>query len=294
MGGQGDTERQAEKDQRGELNEPSPAPRKRRKDIGDQGYQKQDDLIGPVQCAMPVIKSMNVRLLYNMNAMRVIKSAVFSLGKESRHNYGIVSMILLVAGMMWLCGSAHAAKLYKWVDENGMVHFSDSIPPQAIKKQHSEIDQRGFETRNVEAAKTPAKIEEMKRQQALNAEQDRLAKERAEQDRILLDTFSSEDEIIAARDRQIATIEASNQLALSSIDSLTHKLQDQTSRAADYERQGQEVPQEVLDEIDKIKRLIEMRRASIRTRKQEQHTLKEKYQAYVDRFRELKNSNRNL
>jgi chromosome segregation ATPase len=229
-----------------------------------------------------------------MNAIRVIKSASFFRYQGRWHIFGIAPMIVLVAGMMWLCGNAHAAKLYKWVDENGMVHFSDSIPPQEIKKQHSEIDTNGFETRSVEAAKTPAEIEEMKRQQALKDEQERLAKERAEQDRILLDTFSSEDEIIAARDRQIATIEASNQLTLGSIDSLTHKLQEQTGRAADYERQGQDVPQGVLDEIDKIKRQIEMRRASIRTRKDEQRALKEKYQAYVDRFRELKNSNLNL
>ena len=84
-------------------------------------------------------------------------------------------------------------------------------------------------------------------------------------------------------------MEATNQLTMGSIDSLTEKLQGQMKIAADYERQGQEIPQDVRDEIDNIKQEIDKHRAMIKAQQQEEEQLKAKFQAYIDRFRELKN-----
>ena len=220
--------------------------------------------------------------------MRILKSPLIRLYKEGMNVGRFVLPAMLLVAVSFSINTAYAAKLYKWVDENGQVHFSDKIPPQEIKRQHSEVDKHGLETKTVEAAKTPGEIAEERRQLAIKAEQDRIAKEQAERDRILLDTFSNEDEIINARDRQLATMEASNQITAGSIDSLTLKLQEQTKNAADYERQAQEVPKNILKDIDDIKLQIEQHRASIKAKEQEQVKLREKYQAYIDRFRELK------
>ena len=224
-----------------------------------------------------------------MFMMRFLKSPLPPFFKGGNLFSGIVMSTILPAVLLFSIDTAHAAKLYKWVDEQGVMHFSDKIPPQEIKREHQEIDKSGLETKTIEAEKTPEQIAEERRQLAIKAEQDRLAQERAEQDRILLDTYSSEDEIIDARNRQLATMEATNQLTHGSIESLTVKLQEQTRNAADYERRGQEVPQDVLKEIDDIKSQIEQHRASIKANERDQLKLKEKYQAYVDRFRELKN-----
>jgi len=223
-----------------------------------------------------------------MLVMRILKSPLIRLYKEGMNVGRFVLPAMLLVAVSFSINTAYAAKLYKWVDENGQVHFSDKIPPQEIKRQHSEVDKHGLETKTVEAAKTPGEIAEERRQLAIKAEQDRIAKEQAERDRILLDTFSNEDEIINARDRQLATMEASNQITAGSIDSLTLKLQEQTKNAADYERQAQEVPKNILKDIDDIKLQIEQHRASIKAKEQEQVKLREKYQAYIDRFRELK------
>lgn len=242
---------------------------------------------------------MNVCLLYYMDNIytmfmtRYIKSplnaclAPFIKGGDIFS--GVVMSVVILAAISLSIDPAHAARLYKWVDENGQVHFSDKIPPQQIKREHQEINEQGIETKTVEAAKTPEEIAEERRQRALKAEQDRLAKEQAEKDRILLDTFSNEEQIISARDRQLAAMEADNQITKGSIESLTVKLQEQTRNAANYERQGKAVPEDILKEIDHIKMVIEQNRASIRAKQQEELKLKEKYQGYLDRFRELKN-----
>lgn len=204
-------------------------------------------------------------------------------------NLRLMATLVLLATTMFSINPVSAAKLYKWVDDQGMVHFSDKIPPKDIKREHSELDNKGIETKSVAAVKTPEEIATEKHQQELKAKQDKLAKEQAERDRILLDTYGSEEEIVAARDRQLATMEATNKLTMGSIDNLTQKLDDQKKRAADYERQGQEIPQEVRDKINDIKQDIEQHRAMFKAKQEEEEKLKTKYQGYIDRFRELKN-----
>ena len=226
--------------------------------------------------------------IYMMIMKYVIKSPLPPFYKGGKNIGGTVLLAVVLAAFSFPPDTAYAAKLYKWVDENGQVHFSDKIPPQDIKREHAEVDKHGLEKKTVSAAKTPEEIAEERRQQVIKAEQDRLAKERAEQDRILLETFSNEGEIIDARDRQLATMEAVNQITTGSIDSLTIKLQDQTKNAADYERQGQPIPESILKEVDEIKLQIEKYRAAIKAKEIEQLKLKEKYDGYVARFRELK------
>ena len=216
-----------------------------------------------------------------LNAMHMI-SAI-------KINHRLLATIILLTAVVFSINPASATKLYKWVDDQGMVHFSDKIPPQDIKREHSEMDNSGLETKNVEAEKTTEEIAAEKRERERKAEQEKLAKEQAERDRVLLGTYSTEEEIIAARDRKLATMEATNALTKGSIDSLTQRLHDKKKSAADYERQGQEIPTEVRNEINDIKQEIEHHRAMIRAKQKEEENLKQKYQGYIDRFRELKN-----
>ncbi|MGW8367567.1 MAG: DUF4124 domain-containing protein, partial [Gammaproteobacteria bacterium] len=39
--------------------------------------------------------------------------------------------ICIVAGLSLLVSTGYAQKLYRWVDENGRVHYGDRIPPEA-------------------------------------------------------------------------------------------------------------------------------------------------------------------
>ena len=45
-------------------------------------------------------------------------------------------------------------KLYKWVDENGNVSYSDQMPPKQIKKAHEEISDHGVVLEKHAKAKT--------------------------------------------------------------------------------------------------------------------------------------------
>jgi hypothetical protein len=104
-------------------------------------------------------------------------------------------------------GGARAAT-YKWVDEKGVVHYTDKMPPEEINKGRVELNKQGVPVKATEPAPTPeqqrAKAEEDERQKQLAKEQAEVAR----RDRALLSSYTSESEIDLARNRSLRTIES--------------------------------------------------------------------------------------
>ncbi len=123
---------------------------------------------------------------------------------------------IIGAGEVWLAmiflklpvTPAQAGKLKKWIDENGQVQYGDSIPPRYAKKSIQTLNSEGVVIKTRAAAKTPKQIAEEKRLAALKASKERVRKVQARKDRILLDTFTNEDEMIMTRDGKVEAIEA--------------------------------------------------------------------------------------
>ncbi len=122
----------------------------------------------------------------------------------------------LAAGLAFACVLVPApagATTYKWVDENGVTHYTDKMPADQIGKGRTELDKQGRPIRKVDPVLTP------EQRQAKEAEAERQAAEAREQERVrrrdkaLMASYSSEDEIDLARSRVLATIESQVQAA---------------------------------------------------------------------------------
>jgi chromosome segregation ATPase len=103
---------------------------------------------------------------------------------------------LLVAGII-LCAAfstSAEAKLYKWVDNQGVTHYSSTIPPEYSNKDHVQINEAGREVRPEE--KKPPK-------DAKPTPEEQAAIEQRRKDKALLDTYSNISEIDLARDRNL-------------------------------------------------------------------------------------------
>ena len=103
-----------------------------------------------------------------------------------------------------------AAKMYKWVDDNGTTHYGETIPPEYASKDRSQLD-KGRVTKKVEIL-TP---EERRTEEAAKKEVD--AKKRADEglileqkrrDKALVNTYSNEKEIDLARSRNLQQVDA--------------------------------------------------------------------------------------
>lgn len=182
---------------------------------------------------------------------------------------------------------AQAGKLKKWVDENGQVQYGDHIPPQYAKKSSQTLNDQGIVIQTRAAAKTPEQIAEEERQAKLKAEQERKQKEQARKDRILLDTFTNEDEMIMTRDGKIEAIEAIIRVTNGRIQKIKERLSTQKQRAARMERSGKPVPESVTKQIDEARGQIRQNIEYIENRRHEQQAIRDKFELDINRFREL-------
>ncbi len=191
-------------------------------------------------------------------------------------------------GIALLSPPAEAGKLYRWEDETGKVHYTDKMPASAVDKARSQLNEHGVEVGRVDAAKTPeerAKEEEIER---LRAEQERLIAKHKEEDRVLLRTFHSEDDIIMAMNGKLTALDVIIQIAHSNVIHTKAKLSELQGIAANQERQGKTPSATILTEIEGAQKQLHDIYQNILRREQEKQDLRKKSDADLKRFRTLK------
>ena len=100
------------------------------------------------------------------------------------------------------------AATYKWVDEKGVVHYTDKMPPEAVDKGNVELNKQGVPIKKTEPAPTPeqrrAKAQEEERAEA--AREGSRRRSRAATARCCRRT-RARAEIDLARNRSLQTID---------------------------------------------------------------------------------------
>ena len=204
---------------------------------------------------------------------------------------------LLLGAVLCVLGlSANAATLYKWVDEDGNVHYSSQLPANQNKKGHQQLNKQGVVLTTQEAAKSAEELaveaEEKRKLEAEQAEQARIKAAQDAQDRVLLLTFSSEAEIEHARENRIEVIDSVIRLINSSIESTQTKLDElKHSAETNYTAHGNEIPGGLAQKIEHAERKIESRNAQLRAKEEEKAKIYQKYETDLERYRELSATN---
>ncbi len=121
----------------------------------------------------------------------------------------MASAKILGAGLVLLAAfSASAeAKLYKWVDEKGVTHYGETIPPEYANKDNVQLNDKGLVIKRNEKINA----DERRAQEEAAAKKrisDEAALELRRRDKMLLNTYSNEQEIDLARDRNLQQVEA--------------------------------------------------------------------------------------
>jgi hypothetical protein len=196
--------------------------------------------------------------------------------------------------LLCLLGIVHSpaalAGMYKWVDENGEVHYSDRVPPEEVKQEREVLNEQGMTVKVYERAKTPEELAEAKRQRAIQEEEERKAAEQAKKDQVLMATYTNEEDMINTRDGKLDSIEGLIQLTERRIESMQKRLAELTDDAASYERSGKPVPQVLTRQIDNIRKQTAENKTFIITKQEEQQIIREQFDRDIARFHELRNS----
>ncbi len=199
-----------------------------------------------------------------------------------------IAGLLTMAFLFSISSNIFAAKLYKWVDENGKVFYSDKIPPKANKGAHSQLDKEGMTIKQTGAAKTAEEIEQERELERLRKEKEAVIAKQKAQDRVLLKTFRSEDDMILARDGKIRSVDNYINITRGNIKRSKEKLAIMQSQAAEREKAGKIVSPKFKEDMETIKRQINQSYASIVAREQKKEDIREAYYNDIRRFRVLK------
>ena len=191
---------------------------------------------------------------------------------------------LLLATAIAVCAPAFAAT-YKWVDEKGVVHYTDKIPPEQVDKGSQQLDKQGVTVKRTEPAATP----EQKRAKAeQEAREKQLLKERElvdRRDRALLSTYTMESEIDLARRRALSTIDQQIQSSTAYTAQLT-KRRDELEAKKNASKDA--VPPVIERELANLDTEL-ARQVDLVTAKQKEVVLVNvRYDADLKRWRELR------
>lgn len=180
------------------------------------------------------------------------------------------------------------ARLYKWVDENGRVHYGDSIPYEYRKKEHKELNDKGVTLKTNPAMPTEIEREQMRLERKKVLEQERLTREQLQRDRVLLDTYTTERDLVAARDARIEAVDSQIQLSQSIIEEARNMLKKSEDLATSLQNQNKNVPPTLHAKIEREKRSLEIHQKVERGHVEKRVQISEQFEDYIARFRELK------
>jgi len=118
--------------------------------------------------------------------------------------------------------------MYRWVDANGKVTFSDKVPPSISQKGHTSLNKNGIESEKVSSSEElKLKQEEEEKKTEILAEMTEVKKAEAEQhrrDKQLLATYENREELSRFFMKKLSLIDQSIGILGARDESLTVKL----------------------------------------------------------------------
>ncbi len=189
----------------------------------------------------------------------------------------------VVALAILLAGNAHAA-LYRWVDGNGRVHYSDTPPTSYNQSGGAELNKQGQVIRRTQSeAERRAEAERQAEAKRMQAEQQK----QAQRDRALTQTYTTEAEIDLARDRALEHHKLAIKSAEARAVAVEANLAEIHERVARIEKAGRTIPPNLRDALVQAdKESAELKR-TVQKNLEAMDAVRTKYEADKLRFREL-------
>jgi len=203
-------------------------------------------------------------------------------------------ILALISALLFgvLSSQAQAAKFYRWVDKDGATHYGSEVPREYLQQQHRQMNEQGITTHVNERTKTPEEAAqeaaERRRRAKMRAAELAVIEKQKQIDKILLETYSSLDDMELARDGKVAAIEAVIRITKSNISGVQSELGRMTARAADLERSGQTVPPKLRRQIDEAQSQVQENLSFINEQRVEQGHVREEFAREMKRYARLK------
>ena len=178
---------------------------------------------------------------------------------------------------------AHAGIAYRWVDENGVVHYGDNIPPQYASQERTLLNGDGIEVSHTDAQKSPeqAAAAEKARQDVLKQRQ---------HDSFLVSTYTSVKDIESLRDLRLDQLQGQRAASAQYVESLRARLGTLQVRALSYQpytAAARRMPDDVAENLVRTLNEVRQQSAALAATSEQEKELRRQFDADIQRYREL-------
>ena len=183
-------------------------------------------------------------------------------------------------------GASNGRTLYKWVDEQGITHYGDHIPPEYAAQEKQVINSQGVEISRLEAQKSP-EVLAAEEQKKAEAEQSR------NRDRNLLSTYASVQEIERLRDQRVTLL--SDQIKVTSqflevLNGKMKKLRVNSTHFKPYssDSNAPSMPDQIAEDLVRVGNDMRTQEENLREKRSEETIMSKQFESDIARFKELK------
>ena len=184
------------------------------------------------------------------------------------------------------------AELKKWVDKDGQIHYGDKVPPQYLRQEHQIINQEGVVLETVPAAKTEAQLREEKRQAKIAKIKAEKKRQQDFKDKVLIDTYTTERDLLKAREERLGTFNSLIELTGTIIKSNEDQLERLLKRKTEFERFQKKLPIHMKEQEEILRQQIIANQGYVQDQMSERQKIVKKFEQDLSRFLYLKEQER--
>lgn len=193
-------------------------------------------------------------------------------------------LVMFVAGLVFSLPAT--AKLYKWVDDKGVTHYGETIPPEYANKDRAELNKAG---RVVNSKEILSPEERLAKEQDVLKKRDAeaAALEQKRRDKALVNTYSNASEIDLARSRNLQQIEGRINTANSQMKMASDNLLAFQKEAEQRTKAGKKIPPTLQQDLNESQARLSRLQEELEKHKAEKAAVEARYNSDKARFKEL-------
>ncbi|HXN80078.1 MAG TPA: DUF4124 domain-containing protein [Steroidobacteraceae bacterium] len=174
---------------------------------------------------------------------------------------------------------------YRWVDEQGVVHYGDHIPPQYTSQDRAVLNAQGVEVGHLDAQKSAE-------QQAADAHARAAAMKQKQHDAFLITTYTSVKDIEALRDVRLDQLKGQRAASEQYVESLRTRLASLQTRAFLFQpystrADARGMPDDLAENLVRTVNEMRVQTNALASTTAAETLLRSEFQSDIERYREL-------
>lgn len=201
----------------------------------------------------------------------------------------VLSIILCLLVPLDASAQKQSRQTYSWVDDDGIKHYGDSIPPEYADKPKEVLNNQGVMVDALEGKKTEEQLAAEKKAAELELQMD--LQRRA--DKALLATYINVSEIEMHRDRRVELFRAQARVTELYLRNLSRRLDELKGVAGRYkpynaDPQAEPIDPGLVEEIGETEASIGRHESNLKKFRDEEKRIVERFEGDIQRFRKIK------